>query len=281
MKEKKFEVKKQSILLDFLISVGYAKNKAKSLLKYENVWVNGIVQKQFNHLLDPKDEVCITNVRKVKAPFQILYEDKDFLVINKKAKLLTVSPNSSEKNLCGLARQYLKAKQSHENLYVLHRLDKETSGIVVFCKNQELTKKLQENWNNLVLLRKYTALVEGILKEKEGTLVFYLQEQGQKNVVITDKNHGKKAITKYKVIKEIGDFSLVEIEIETGRKNQIRASFSYIGHPIVGDKKYYAKTNPIKRVGLIANEMKFLHPHTKKLYHLKLDIPKEFIKFSK
>lgn len=276
MKENNLKVKENNTLLPFLIQSGYAKNKAKSLLKYENVWVNGCVSVQYNQALKVGDEVLITNARKVRPPFPILFEDRDLLVIFKKEKLLTSSPNNEEKNLFQMAKRYLKEKNAHEKLFLLHRLDKETSGIVVFCKNQKLTTLLQDDWNHLVKRRTYTAVVEGVLEDLSGKLVFYLQEQGQKNVIVTDKNHGKKAITNYHVLKQKNGYSLVEIEIETGRKNQIRASFSHIAHPIVGDKKYYSKENPIGRVALVANRLEFVHPITKKLYQFEVEVPKSF-----
>jgi len=278
MKENILKVNEESELLSFLEKAGYSKNKAKSLLKYENVWVNGQVSRQFNTVLQVGDTVSVTNQRKVCPPFPILFEDREFLVVYKKERLLTASFDNSEKNLYQMARIYLEKKMSHEKLFLLHRLDKETSGIVVFCKRPDLAKNLQDNWNTLVKRREYTAVLEGTLQEKTGTLVFYLEEQGEKPVVVSHEKTGKKAITHYQVLKENQQYSLVQVLLATGRKNQIRVSFSHIGHSVAGDKKYYAKTNPIGRVALVHNAFEFVHPITKKTYRFEVEVPKSFLK---
>ncbi len=282
MKEFETSIKKSQKLLDFLIeNTKFSKNRCKSLLKYENILVNGVVQSKFDYLLKEGDLLKITATRRVTAPFPIIYEDQEFLVVKKRERLLTVSNDSYERSLFKDAIRYIKAKKSGENLYLVHRLDKETSGIVLFCKSKELTKKLQDNWNQLVRLRNYVAVVEGKLEKNAGTLKYYLEEHQEKNVTVTDELHGQLAITNYQVLKANRDFSLVNIQLETGRKNQIRATFSYLHHPIVGDKKYYSKTNPIHRVCLVANQLEFFHPTTKKLYQFKIPVPKEFLKLVK
>ncbi len=282
MKEKEMIVTREGKLLEYLIeNTSYAKNKCKSLLKYENVLVNGKVETKYDFPLKKEDSILITNTRKVHAPFRILYEDQDFLIVHKKERLLTSSPNLQEHTLYQEALRYLKAKREGENLYVVHRLDKETSGIVLFVKQESLAKNLQDNWNQLVKVREYTAVVEGLPEPKEGTLKFYLQEHQEKNVTVTDKEHGKLAVTNYQVKKANDSHALLQIQITTGRKNQIRASFSHIGHPIVGDKKYYAHTNPIHRVALASTRFVFLHPVTKKEIKIEEKIPKEFLKLVK
>jgi len=282
MKEIKLKVQKNQKLLEYLIeNTTFSKNRCKSLLKYENILINGVLQTKFDYVLKKGDDLEITTTRKVVAPFPIIYEDHEFLVVKKKEKLLTASPDNTEHSLLKDAKRYINAKKSKEELYLVHRLDKDTSGIVLFCKDRVLTKKLQDNWNNLVKLRNYVAVVENPIPENSGKLEFYLEEHGEKNVTVTDEKHGKLATTIYQVLKSNKEYSLVDIQIQTGRKNQIRASFSYIHHPIVGDKKYYAKTNPIHRVALVANKLEYIHPDTKKEYKVAIPIPKEFLKLVK
>lgn len=282
MKEIIKKIDKKTQLLEYLIeNTNFSKNRCKSLLKYENILINGKVQTKFDYELKAGDELKITNSRKVNAPFPIIYEDEEFLVIKKREKLLTISNDVTENSLFKDANRYIKAKKTKESLYLVHRLDKETSGIVLFCKDKKLTQELQDNWNKLVKLRNYVAVLENPLTEKEGRLEFFIQENQDKNVIITDKNHGKLAITNYQVMKNNKEYSLVNIQLETGRKNQIRASFSHVGHPVVGDKKYYANTNPIHRMALVANKLELVHPKTRKLLKFEIPVPKEFIKLVK
>lgn len=277
MKERKYIVRgKNNILKNLIEDGGYAKNKAKSLLKYENVLVNGIVTTRFDTIVKENDIVTITSYRRVKAPFNIIYEDNEFLVINKKAKLLTVSEDIKDNSLYKMASIYLKAKLSKEKLYVLHRLDKDTSGIVVFTKNKILTDMFQKDWNRYAKQRIYMGVVEGNLKKKEDTITCYLLDNKEMTVVTKDEVHGKKAVTKYKVLKENKNYSLLKIELLTGRKNQIRAVFSNIGHSLVGDKKYYSKENPIHRVALVHTLIELEHPVTHKIYKFEVNTPKEF-----
>ena len=281
MKENTLKVKEKNTLQKFLNQEGYAKNKVKSLLKYENVWVNGKVEKKYDFLLKPNDVVTITNHRKVAVPFQIIYEDQEFLVINKKEKLRTTSTDKKERNLYQQALYYLKEKGTKEKLFVIQQLEKEASGIVIFCKDQLLATHLQKSWDIICRKKISTAVIEGQLSEKEGTLVFYLQEHGQKNVIITDSKHGQKAITNYKVLEENNKYTLVELETKTNRKNQIRATLSHITHPVLGDKKYYSKENPIHRLALVTNYIEFRHPITHKVYKFEIEVPKDFKKIVK
>lgn len=277
MKEKRYIVKKDSNILKNLIEEGgYAKNKAKSLLKYENVLVNGKVVTKFDVMVVKNDIVTVTNYRKVKAPFQIIYEDDEFLVINKKAKLLTVSDDIKDNSLYKMAVKYLKAKLSKDKLFVLHRLDRDTSGIVVFTKNKKLNDMLQNDWNRYAKKRIYVGVIEGVLKRKEDTITCYLLDNKEMTVVTKDTTHGKKSITKYNVIKENKNYSLLAIELLTGRKNQIRVVFSNMGHPLVGDKKYYSKENPIHRVALVHTSIILEHPLTHKVYKFETGTPKDF-----
>ncbi len=191
----------------------------------------------------------------------ILYEDKNLLIINKPSKLLTIStPKEKLKTLYQQASQYVKKQYPKNKVFIVNRLDKETSGIVVFAKNEELKKKLQNNWNQYAKIREYRAIVEGKTPKKQDTLKNYLMEDSTFHVHISKNNKGDMAITEYETISFKNTYSYLKILIYTGKKNQIRVQLSAIGNPIIGDKKYGAKRNPIGRMGLHA-------------FYLELDVP--------
>ncbi|MCD7810134.1 MAG: RluA family pseudouridine synthase, partial [Erysipelotrichaceae bacterium] len=204
--------------------------------------------------------------------------DKDIIVIDKPCGLLSEETNKEkQKTAYNLVKQYLKNK--HENIYLVHRIDQYTSGILMFVKTKELYQSLTHNWNKYVLTRGYLAIVEGHLHKKQDTIINQLSEAKNQTVYIS--SHGKKAITHYHVIQETKQYSLLEIYIDTGRKNQIRVHMSSMNHPIIGDNKYGAKTNPIKRLGLHAHEFSFVHPLTHKEMHFTSKMPESFEKLMK
>ena len=204
----------------------------------------------------------------------IIYEDKELLVINKESSLLTIGTDKNKTNtLYHEVRQYIRKK--NQKVFIVNRLDKDTSGIVLFAKNEKLKKLLQDNWNDITN-RYYYAVVEGIPKKKEDTLKNYLKENSTLQVYISNDNNGKLAILNYKVIDNTNKYSLLDIEIKTGKRNQIRCQLDYIGNPIIGDKKYNSKKNPIGRLGLHAYKLILKNPINKKTYNFESKIPKEF-----
>lgn len=221
------------------------------------------------------DIIFITDKIKVDTNLDIIYEDDNYLIINKEPGLLTISTSSQNKEkentLYKKVREYLNTK--NEYAFIVNRIDKETSGIVVFVKNLKLKEQLQNNWNNIVTKRGYIAIVSGKIT-KDGRIENYLYED--KKTFVHSSTFGKKAITNYKVIKYNNKYTMLDINIETGRKNQIRVHMTEINHPIIGDKKYYSKDNPIKRLGLHAYELDFIDPITKKKLVFKSEIPKSF-----
>ena len=201
----------------------------------------------------------------------IIYEDKEILVVNKPSKLLTVGTDKErERTLYHEVREYLHKK--NQKVFVVHRLDKDTSGIVLFAKNPRLKELLQRDW--LRYTREYRAVVEGKLPKIKDTLRFYLQEDKTHHVYVSDK--GLSSVTEYEVLSTNSTQSLISVRIKTGRKNQIRASLAYIGNPIVGDKKYDAKINSLSRLGLHANRLVIKHPLTNKEMTFTCDAPKVF-----
>ncbi len=206
----------------------------------------------------------------------IIYEDKNLLVINKESHLLTIATaKERERTLYHEASEYVKKQYPKNKVFIVHRLDKETSGLVVFAKSKEIQEQLQSTWEQTK--REYIAIVEGYLENKEQELKDYLYETKSLDVFVTkDPKKGKLAITKYKVLKEKNKYSLLEIEIKTGRRNQIRAQLSNIKHPIIGDKKYHSNTNPLKRLALHASKLEILLNNKK--YTFEAKIPNEFNK---
>lgn len=196
---------------------------------------------------------------KKKEKLNILYEDKYLIVIEKPSGLLTIGTTKERENtLYKKVSDYVKKQHKSNKIFIVHRLDKDTSGIILFAKNEEVKRKLQRDWDKTI--RKYIALVEGNVT-KNGIIKNYLGEtKTLKTFITNNKNLGKLAITKYYVLKNTKEYSLLNIEILTGRKNQIRVHMESINHSIVGDKKYGSKKNPIRRLCLHANYLEFIHP---------------------
>lgn len=214
----------------------------------------------------------------MKKKMDIIYEDKNLLIINKPCKLLTVgTEKQKDHTLYREASDYVKRQYPKNKIFIVNRLDKDTSGIVVFTKNEDLKKKLQDNWDQCAQKREYIAIVEGKMPNKKDILKSYLYEDKTFFVHSTnDKNMGKLAITKYEVLNFKNTYSLLKINIDTGRKNQIRVQLNDIGHPIIGDKKYGAKRNPIGRLGLHASLVELKVPGYKNSLILEAKIPKDF-----
>lgn len=213
-----------------------------------------------------------------KKKLDIIYEDKNIIVVNKPSGLLTVSTEKEkEKTPFKEVSLYVKKSNPKAKIFIIHRLDKDTSGIVIFAKNQNIKYKYQNNWDNLVIKRGYTAVVEGTLIKKKDTIKSYLRETKTFMVYSTnDRENGKLAITNYNVIKENKKYSMLDIDIKTGRKNQIRVHMNDINHPILGDKKYGDKKSNFSRLMLHASILIIINPITKKKMEFVSDTPKSF-----
>lgn len=208
----------------------------------------------------------------------IIHEDKDIIVVNKPAGLLTVStPKEKEKTLYHEVSSYVKKSNPKAKIFIVNRLDKDTSGIVMFAKNQNIKYSYQNNWDSLVIKRGYVAIVDGVPKDKRQTIKSYLKETKTLLVYSSDdKKNGKLAITNYEVIKHSKQCSMLSIEIKTGRKNQIRVHMKDINHPILGDKKYGNKKNPLNRLALHASYLIIRDPYNNKIMEFKCKVPKSF-----
>ncbi len=203
----------------------------------------------------------------------IIYEDKELLVVNKPAGILTIATEKeSLHTLYHQAREYIKKQNPKNKIFIVHRLDKDTSGVVVFAKNEKLKYKLQADWNKLAFLREYIAIVEGKVNKKKETLTEYLTEDKRLYVYKTTKEKGTLAITHYENLATTNAYSLLKIKIATGKKNQIRVALNSIGHPIIGDKKYGAKKNPLGRLGLHASRLDLKINNKEYIWRAKLPI---------
>lgn len=277
----KLKVNKNGELLDYLYNnLDMPKKKIKQYLTHGAIFVNNVKIRQYNYPIINGMEIVINTDSKNKKvlPFEVLFEDDNIIVVNKPAGLLTIATaKEKEKTLYHIVSDYLKRKDRNARVFIVHRLDKETSGVLVLAKNEKIKKQLQENWNEYVSLREYVAVVHGHLKEQEKKIIQNLKETKTNLVYVTKHNDGKEAITNYKVIKESSKYSLVSINIETGRKNQIRVAFSSLGNPIVGDNKYGIRDKE-SRLYLHANRLKMYYPVIKKDILFETSNPVEFRK---
>lgn len=271
----KYIVKENEILIEFLKKMfsNLSKNSVKSLLHNEKVFVNGNMTTKYNYELNVGDIVEIRE--KVAKNIDIIYEDKDIIVINKPSGLLTVA-TEKEKNKTAyhLVMEYLKKKNKNNRIFIIHRLDKDTSGIIMFAKNERAKHLYQDNWNDIVKKRCYYAVIDGKMENKEGTIKSYLKENGNMVYSVKDRS-GKLAITEYKVLKERKNISLLDINLKTGRKNQIRVHMKENKTPILGDLKYGEKSKLINRLALHAYKLELINPVTKKLLIFEASMPNE------
>ena len=275
----KIVVTKEAKLIDYLLeNTEYSRNKIKSLLKYRSISIPGIRQIKHDTIVKPHQVISISSEKKVTkiGKIDIVYEDENYLVVNKPGGMLTISTEKeSNRTLYHFVREYIKEQDKRNKIFIVHRLDRETSGLVLFAKDEDLKRKLQENWEKAALTRKYVGVVSGILEKKEDQLINYLKENTQNRVFISKDSYGKKAITNYKVIRENRN-SLLEIEIKTGRKNQIRVQLAEINHPIIGDNKY--GMIKAKRMYLQAVKLAIRDPITNKVLTFEIDTPRDFLR---
>lgn len=283
-KNPSYYVKENSELLEFLISnlKGQSRTNIKKLLSERQILVNGAVHTHFAHVLNKGDkvEILYTKVRGQKMKgIKVVYEDDDIIVVDKESGILSMATDKErEKTAYEMVKRYLKDKNPQNKVFIVHRLDRDTSGVMIFAKNEEMQQKLQSDWSNLVTERKYIAIVEGRVEKMEDTIESYLRENSVFITISskTDEFGGKLAVSHYKVIDKSPAFSMLEVKIDTGRKNQIRAHMKDLGHPIVGDSKYGAKKNPLGRLGLHAKTINFVHPKSGKTLEFISPMPARF-----
>ncbi len=255
--------------------VSKSKNNIKSLLKNECVYVNNKLVTKYNYIVNKNDVIVIgKNIKKDNFNLKIIYEDNDIIVVDKPTKILTISNDKEkEKTLYREVSNYLKKER--KKVFVIHRLDFDTSGVIMFAKSQKVQQLYQDNWNNLAKVREYTAVVQGKTNNK-GHIESYLKMSKSLQVYSSKNKDGLFSITDYERIKFNDKYSMLKILISTGRRNQIRCHMYDIGHPIVGDLRYKSKDNSLGRLALHANRLEIINPISNKLMIFTSEIPKEF-----
>jgi len=278
-------VNEETELMKFLLAQLPDKNRnnIKSLLKHKQVLVDDKMISQFNHMLKPGQKVMFVSDRIATAKqfrgISIVFEDQYLIVIDKHAGMLSVAKdNEQNETAYSILSRHVKTFNPNNKIFVVHRLDRDTSGLMMFAKSQQIQKLLQEDWNNDIKERTYVALTEGQVEKEEGAITSYLYES-KALIMYSSQNpeKGEEAITHYRVIRRNTQYSLLIVNLETGKKNQIRVHMQDIGHSIVGDKKYGSTSNPIGRLGLHACLLAFKHPVTQEPLRFETKIPGKFL----
>jgi len=259
------------------------RKQVRTWLKYQSVLVNGRVVTQFNHPLKPGDVVAIRSDRYaapdtvIAAGIKVHFEDAALIVVDKPPDLLTIASEAEqEKTAYFQITEYLRAgnPRAHERVWIVHRLDRETSGIMVFAKTPEAKSILQTGWDKAE--KRYQAIVEGPLPGDKGVFQSWLDETNPFKVFSVPRGAATRhAVTHYRVLKRNKGRTLVELTLETGRRHQIRVHLADAGCPVVGDTKYGAKTNPAKRLGLHSWTLRIPHPVTQQELRFESPLPTE------
>lgn len=284
-----FTVNEEITLMPFLIASMPERKRTsiKELLRHNQVAVNGTPISQFNSVLNPGDEVKVNLTREWRVFYnrrlKLVYEDDDIIVVNKGYGLLSMGNDKVKDGTAySILREYVKWENPRNKIFIIHRLDRDTSGLMMFAKTIEAKETMQHNWNNMVLNRKYLAVVEGKVEPADGVVRSYLAENSEHEVYSTpDSSKGQLAVTRYRTLSSKNGYSLMEVELDTGRKNQIRVHMKELGHPIAGDRRYGASSSPIHRLALHAQTLRFVHPVTRKEMSFTTPVPSGFAKMVK
>ena len=285
MKIDRLTVEKPDTLLAWLLNKlpHKSRNVVKAVLRDGQVAVDGTPVSQFDHPLRPGQKIEVRWDK--KTPLQlprglnIVYEDQELLIINKPSGLLTIATDKEKrKTAYAILSDYVKKEDPDSKIFIIHRLDRETSGLLMFAKNVKVKQQIQESWATTIDQRTYVGVVAGEVAQAEGTIVSWLRES-KALIVYSSKNpqQGQKAVTHYKKLISNSNFSLLQITLETGRKHQIRVHMQEIKHPIIGDSKYGSTENPIRRLGLHAQVLAFTHPKSGRPYRFETEIPRKFM----
>jgi len=284
-KQNALRVKEPIELMGFLgiHFAGKSRSALKSMLANKLVCVNGEPVTQYNHPLQVGDAITINSGKmsyELKHPkVKIVFEDDYLIVIEKSEGLLAVATDEKkdETTAFSILANYLKKRDPRNRLFVVHRIDRETSGLIMYAKTKEVQLALQDNWHENIAERVYIAVVEGLVEKDEDTIVSYLRESRAFKIHSSKTDtDGQEAVTRYRVMRKSAHYTMLKVELDTGRKNQIRVHMQEIGHPIIGDKKYGADISPIGRIGLHARVLAFNHPVTKEPLRFETAIPRKF-----
>lgn len=273
-------------LMTFLMNKfsGISRTAAKSLLAKRQVMVDNKITTQYNFELRPGMKVTVSKEKGKKeftsSLLKLVYEDPYIIVIDKREGLLSIGTDKQkERTAHSILNEYVQRSGKNRRVFIVHRLDKDTSGLMVFAKDEKTKFTLQDYWDEIVIDRKYVAVLSGEIEKDFGTITSWLKDN---KMFVTyssmSNNGGDKAITHYKTIKRANGYSLVELELETGRKNQIRVHMQDLKHPVIGDVKYGDGNNPIGRLALHAFKLKFYHPITGEIMSFEVPYPSAFRK---
>jgi len=279
-----FVVKEEGELMMFLMNKlsGISRTKVKNMLTNGLIWVDDEVVSQYNYALKQGMIVRI-GTKQEKRKFtskwiRIVYEDKYIIIVEKREGIVTNSP-TAEESAQKVLNSYFEFTRQRCRAHTVHRLDKHTSGLLIFAKDKKISMLFERSWKEIVTNRRYVAVVEGFMERDFGTIESWLRDNKMFVSYSSDvDNGGKYAITHYKTLKRKPNYSLIDLKLDTGRKNQIRVHMQDLKHPIVGDMKYGSVQDPIKRVALHAYKLEFIHPVTKEELSFETPIPESFIK---
>jgi len=254
------------------------------MLAHKQVTVDEMVTTKFDFPLKKGQTVFLNKQKSDEKPrfrgLRIVHEDNDIIVIDKASGMLSMASDTEKlKTAYSILSDYVKKFDPKNLIFIVHRLDRDTSGLMMFAKNKRVQEILQKDWNEAIIERSYIAVVEGYIDQKEGTITSWLKENKALMMYSSQTpDDGMKAVTHYKTLKTYKRFSLLEVKLETGRKNQIRVHMKDLGFPVTGDKKYGAKLNPLGQMGLHARVLSFKHPTSGKAMRFETLIPLKFQK---
>ena len=283
-----YTVEEEAPLLEWLLGhLGQTRSKVKATLQGRGIKVDGKTVSQFDFMLQPGMKVAVSNTKRNQQGFKsryvkIVYEDRWLIVVEKAAGILSMAAGHSTLNVKSVLDDYFKKSRQKCRAHVVHRLDRDTSGLMVYAKDMETEQILEHNWHDIVYDRRYVAVVSGEMEQDEGTISNWLKDN---KAYITysspTDNGGKLAITHFHVLDRTTELSLVEYKLETGRKNQIRVHSADMGHPVCGDTKYGDGNDPLHRLCLHAWLLCFTHPVTGQPMEFETPIPVAFRKLFK
>lgn len=281
-----FTVEQESSLQQFLTDkfAGKSRSALKSMLAHRRVSVNGSITTAYDYTLRNGDRVSINRGRvaaELRHPMlRIVFEDQHIIVVDKRNGLLSMGTDRQrDKTAYSILSQHVKKEDPANRIFIVHRLDRETSGLMIFAKSEEVKHRLQADWHRVVIDRKYVAVVDGVMPSEEGVIDAPLAENRNRKMFVSrtpDKDNAVDAVTHYRVLRSRGGRSLVELSLETGRKNQIRAHLEHVGCPVAGDKKYSSRSTDAGRVCLHAYKLALYHPVTGEELFFSTSIPKLF-----
>lgn len=282
-----YTVREESTLLEWLLgNIKESKTKVKATLKNSGVKVNGKFRTQFDFPLHNGDKVSVSKSKQnntFRSKFiKLVYEDQYLVVIEKNVGILSMAAGHSTLNVKTVLDDYFRRTRQHCTAHVVHRLDRDTSGLMIYAKDMQAEQILEHDWHNIVYDRRYVAVVSGEMEDDEGTIANWLKDN---RAYITYSspvdNGGKYAVTHFRVLDRTARHSLVEYRLETGRKNQIRVHSADMGHPVCGDVKYGNGDNPVGRLCLHAYKLCFYHPINHRRMEFETEIPADFRKLFK